>query len=38
MRNYLATDDLVFLMELSIDPVATQMGVLAPTDEAVSST
>ncbi len=39
MRNYLPTDDLAFLMELRIDTVALQMGLLArPTGEAVTST
>jgi hypothetical protein len=39
VRNYLPTDDLAFLMELSIDHVVMQMGLLArPTGEAVTST
>jgi hypothetical protein len=39
VRNYLPTDDLVFLIQLSIDPVAMQMGLLArPTGETVTST
>jgi glyoxylase-like metal-dependent hydrolase (beta-lactamase superfamily II) len=31
MRRYLPTDDLAFLMELSVDPIATQLGLLART-------
>jgi glyoxylase-like metal-dependent hydrolase (beta-lactamase superfamily II) len=31
MRRYLPTDDLAFLMELSVEPIATQMGLLAST-------
>jgi glyoxylase-like metal-dependent hydrolase (beta-lactamase superfamily II) len=31
MMEYLPTDELAFLMELSIEPVATQLGLLAPT-------
>jgi glyoxylase-like metal-dependent hydrolase (beta-lactamase superfamily II) len=30
MRTYLPSDELQFLMELSIDPVATKLGMLAP--------
>ena len=30
MKNFLPTDELEFLMELSIEPVATKLGLLAP--------
>jgi hypothetical protein len=30
MKRFLSTDELQFLMELSIEPVATQLGLAAP--------
>jgi hypothetical protein len=31
MKEYLPTDELQFLMELSIEPVAAELGLAAPT-------
>jgi glyoxylase-like metal-dependent hydrolase (beta-lactamase superfamily II) len=38
MMRMLPSDDLAFLMDLSVDPVATQLGLLASATGAVSST
>jgi glyoxylase-like metal-dependent hydrolase (beta-lactamase superfamily II) len=37
MKRYLPTDDLAFLMDLSVDPVATQLGLLASASRAAGS-